>query len=181
MLVVAPQEDSFWALTSRAARAALLAVQGTTLVERQRADAVPWPGAASGLRYRPGTNLIEGALTSAGPGPFVDLDAAEGGLGVTADGWLRCLGCPEQRVGLGIAGLWPGFLAASSPAPPGADDALLVFERSEAGLETRLRLPVEGGVRALTSRVEGRGVRLVAAIEPAGGGSQLLTLDLVRP
>lgn len=181
ILVTAPKEDSFWAMTSRAAHAVLIAVQGAGLIERQQADAVPWPGAALGLRYRPGTNLIEGALTGLGPGPFLDLDSAEGGLAVTADGRLRCLGCRDQRVGLGIAGLWRGFLVASSPAPPGADDALLIFEHSEAGLETPLRLPVDGAVRALTSRVDGRSVRLVAAVAPTTGGSYLLTLDLVRP
>jgi hypothetical protein len=129
-------------MTSRAAHAALIAVQGAGLIERQQADAVPWAGAALGLRYRPGTNLIEGALTSLGPGPFLDLDSAEGGLAVTADGRLRCLGCRDERVGRGLAGLWRGFLVASSPAPPGADDALLIFEHSEAGSKP-LRLPVK--------------------------------------
>lgn len=181
ILVTSAQEDSFWALTSRAAKAALIAVEGARLVERQQADAVPWPGAPLGLRYRPGTNLIEGDLPSLGPGPFLDLDSSQGGVAVTADGRLICPGCPDERVGIGVSGLWRGFLAASSPAPPGADDALLVFERTETGLDTRLRLPVEGAVRALTSRVDERSARLVAAIEPATGGSYLLTLDLVRP
>ncbi len=181
ILVTSAKEDSFWAATSRAAKAVLIAVEGAQLVERQQADAVPWPGAALGLRYRPGTNLIEGASTSLGPGPFLDLDSTEGGLAVTADGRLLCAGCGEVRVGLGLTGLWHGFLATSSPAPPGAGDALLIFERSGTGLDTRLRLPIEGAVRALTSRVDERSAHLVAAIEPAAGGSYLLTLDLVRP
>ena len=52
---------------------------------------------------------------------------------------------------------------------------------TETGVMTRLRLPVEGAVRALSSRVEEHSARLVAAIEPTTGGSYLLSLDLVRP
>ncbi len=180
ILVTSDGDDSFWALTSRGARATLVALEGTRLVERQQADAVPWPGAPLGLRYRPGTNLIEGAPSPFGSAPLLDIDPIAGA--VSAEGRLLCAECRDLRVGSGLAGLWPGFLAASSPAPPGAEDALLILEQVEAaGPVIRLRLPVEGAVRALAGKVDGRAGRLIAVIEPPGGDCYLLTLDLMRP
>lgn len=178
LLVTSAKPDSFWALTSRAARAAFISVEGSRLVERQQADTVPWPAAPQGLRYLPGTNLIEGAPAPFGTGPVLDLDSA---AAISAERRLLCVGCRDQRVGLGLADLWPGFLAVSSPAPPGAQDSLIVLEHTEAGLHTRLRVPVDGGVRALAGRVDQRAARLVAAITVPAEGDYLLVLDLVRP
>ena len=115
-------EGSAWALTSRSPRAVLFGLDGGRLEEREQAAALPWPGAPHGLRYRPGTNLIEATLDDLGDGPFLRLDPR--GLAVTAEGRLRLASAEGGRTldvpaGSGLARLGTELLAVAGPDPPG--------------------------------------------------------------
>ena len=182
LLRVAESDAAFWALTSRSPRALLFAVEDGRLVERQEAAALPWPGCPSGLRYRAGTNLIEGAIAGAPAGPYLGLDDSAPRVAVTTDGSLRTGAAAGPRTGPALAALWPGLVAASSPQPPGEDDAILIVATSGGdGPHLLDSLRVEGSVRALAARARGKAVRLVAAVDEPDGGSRLLVLDLARP
>jgi len=182
LLRVAEHDGALWALTSRTPRATLFALEDGRLVERQQAEALPWPGCPNGVRYRPGTNLIEAAIAGLGAGPFLALDDSVPDVWVTGDGLVR--GEVEgDRVlaGTALAPLWPGAVAASSAQPPGDDDAILVLSTSGPGgprLVDSLR--VDGAVRALAAREHGPIVRLVAAVDERDGSARLLVLDLGR-
>jgi len=182
ILLAVEREGAFWALTSRAPRARLLAVEGGRLIGRHEAEALPWPGSRTGLRFRPGTNLLEGAVAGLGSGPFLELESA--GAAVDGDGHLllAAVDAPQElRVGPSLAGLWPGFLAASAPDPPSGRDSILVVDTQAGPAHVVATIPVEGTVRALASRMEGRVARLVVAVEEAAGTAHLLVLDLGPP
>ncbi len=181
-----PGDDAVWVLTSRSQRATLFAVEkgSRPLVERLQAAALPIPGSPDGLRYRPGTNLLEGTLPGLGPGPFLAFELSDPEVAVDADGQVR-LASPDGpkyaglRAGPALTVLWPGVLAAASAAPPGAVDSILVLAREGAELKLRETLPVSGAVRALAATARGTSVRLVAAVEDPGA-TRLLVLDLRR-
>ncbi len=183
LVAVAPREAALWVMTSRSPKAVLFALEGRRLVRRHEAGALPWPGCVGGLRFRPGTNLIEGNVAALGPGPFLDLATGEADLAVMPDGRLHTASATEVdalRVGPTLAPLFGGLLAASSAEPPGRSDAVLLLAR-EGGWRAIERLPVDGAVRALAARQRGDTARLVAAIDEAGGGTHLLLLELRRP
>lgn len=175
-------DDGVWALTSRAPRAALFAVEGHRLEPRLEAEAVPWPGSESGLRFRSGTNLMEARLASLGLGPFLRLSGPD--LAVDPDGHVR-VGTADGprdtglRAGPALATLWPGTLAAASPSPPQEADAVFLFQRDDTDLRLLESLPMAGSVRALAARVRAGVARLVAAIEE-GDGVHLLVVDLKK-
>lgn len=173
-------EDAFWALTNTRAEAHLFGVAGSGLVTRRRADALPWPGSTEGLRYRAGTNLIEGSLPGLGEGPFLGLDSLEGGAIVSPEGHLTWAGETLQspRVGPTLTRPWPATLVTSTAAPPGEVDALLVIAREASGLRIVARIPVEGSVRALASQRRNRGARLAFAAENSTGIVHLFFIDL---
>jgi hypothetical protein len=179
--ILTPLDDSraFWALTSGASAAALYRIEGRQLLANSEAGALPWSGSPEGLRFRPGTNLIEGRIASLGPGPFL---ALEPGVAVEIDGGLRVSGEASEeaalRVGSSLARLGEGLLAASSAEPPGSEDALLLIEATAQGWRVARTLPVEGAIRALAARPRDRTCRLVAAVEEPGRPSHLLILDL---
>lgn len=167
--VLLPGDDACWALTNGMTRAVLYALEGEKLVERGDAEALPWPEAAHGVRYREGTNLLEGGgsllLT-----PWID------GLAVDGAGRLVALSPTSEaasatpaspRVGGALAALGDGRVAVSSPAPPGAPDRIQVFERQGDVLKKRGEIAVEGSVRALAARRSGATLRLAAAVESA--------------
>jgi len=182
LLRVAEGDRAFWALTSRSDRAQLFAFEDKRLVERQEAYALPWPGCPGGLRYRPGTNLIEGTITAAPAAPYLGLDDTVPGMAVSPEGILRSATGDGPPAGPALAALWPGALAASSPGPPGEDDAILIVATAGAGGPRVLEsLRVEGAVRALAARGRGASVRLVAAVEEPDEAYRLLVLDLARP
>ncbi len=184
LLRVAERDAAFWALTSRSPRALLFAVEDDRLVERQEADALPWPACPEGLRYRPGTNLIEGAVRGLGAGPYLGLDDSALQVAVTADGILVEGAATGPVVGPPLAALWPGVVAAASARPPGEDDSVLIVATSEgAGEGPRVldSLRVDGAVRALAGRVHAESARLVAAVEDVADGPHLLVMDLARP
>jgi hypothetical protein len=182
LLRVAERDAAFWALTSRAPRAMLFAIEEGRLVERQEAEALPWPACPGGVRYRAGTNLLEAAIAGLGTGPFLALDDGAPRVSVSADGLLR--GTPEGSglgAGAALAGLWPEVVAVSSPQPPGEDDAILIVSTSGSeGPRLLDSLRVEGAVRALAGRERGRTARLVAAVEERDRVARLLVMDLAR-
>jgi hypothetical protein len=168
LLTPLDESGAFWALTSRATEATLYRIEGGQLQEVARADALPWAGCAEGLRFQPGTNLIQGRVASLGAGPFLTL---EPGVAVDASGRLRAAEVeteePGPRVGPTLAALGDSLLAASRADPPGSTDAILLLSRGDAGWEVRQTLPVEGAVRALAARPRSGRWRLVAALEEA--------------
>lgn len=179
LVAVAEGERSFWVMTSRVARPTLFGLDGSRILERGNADAVPWPGSRSGLRFRAGTNLIEGAIDGIGDGPFVALDADESPIAVTSEGRLLGLGDPDQRAGASLAVPRPGILLTSTALPPPEADALVAIERRPPHA-TVARLPVDGSVRALAARASGNRSRIVAAVEREDG-THLLALEVGWP
>jgi hypothetical protein len=181
LLQASERESAVWAMTSRSAQPVLFAVEGAELVERQRADAMPFPGCPRGLRFRSGTNLIEGEVEGLGAGPFLDVAAADATFAVSPEGRLLSAERPETapRVGPTLAPLWPGLLAASLPSSPGQDDAVVIFAPSAA--VPVATCPVPGPVRAVAARVHGDTARLAVAFDETEGRSSLLTFDVPRP
>jgi hypothetical protein len=167
-LIAGPAGGSVWVMTSRAPRAVLFDIERRGLRPRSEAEALPWPG-VPGLRFRLGTNLIEGALGDH-PGPFV---AVAPGAAVAADGTLLVSGmtASELRAGNALALLWPGWLVTSSNRPPAEEDALVVVSPDRVAFE----LKVAGSVSALAARVEHEKA-LVAVATPA----DLLVVELSR-
>lgn len=179
-------ERSAWAATSRARGAVLFGVDDAALVERQRADAVPWPRSPGGLRFRPGTDLIEGSVEGLGSGPFLHLE--ESGLAVDREGRLLGGSGPneELRFGPTLAALWPRHLAVSTAAAPGERDAVLVLSLAPPLAPRPIaELPVPGSVRALAARTAANRAWLVAAVEAMGALSgpqtSLVVFELAIP
>lgn len=180
-----PGREGTWALTSTSPEALLVEAEGGRLALRTRAQAAPWKGAPTGLRFRAGSDWLEGSLPGLGAGPFLSLEAPD--LAVTPAGELleaaadgpRRLG---PRVGPALARLWDGWLAAGSAAPPGGRDEVLLIERGNGGPTEAQPLPVEfeGAVRALAAGPRGEARRLAVAVEPLGGGAYLELLELRR-
>lgn len=168
-----PSDSAVWILTDAATEASLLAVSGEALAHRSDARSLPWAGSADGLRFRPGTSLVEGRIPGLRAGPFLTIVAAPGGLlAVRPDGRLlraRPDG-PEDtglRVGSALAGLWPGIVAASSPRPPGTADEVLLLSLDPSPAVAS-RLPVEGTITALAGASAGSTAELVAAVAEPG-------------
>ena len=166
--LLAATEDAVWVERSGLRQALLLAVdEAGAIVERGQAEAFPWPGCPRGLRYREGTNLLEGVVEGLGDGPFL---AVAAGVGVDQEGRVR-LATPEGprpsglRAGPALVSLGGGLFAAASASAPGPADTILIFERD--GDELRLLQEVEapGAVRALATAPGERAARLVAAVE----------------
>lgn len=176
LLAVAEKEQAFWAMTSRVARPALFGVDGTRVVERSSADAVPWPGSRSGLRFRAGTNLLEGQVDGLGAGPFLAVNADEGALAVTGEGRMVGLGDGDQRVGASLAVPRAGVVLTSTALPPPEADALVALERKPP-FATLARLPVDGSIRAIAARAAGPRSRIVAAVEREDG-THLLAVEV---
>ena len=177
------RDAAVWAMTSRSPRAVLFAVEGATLAEREQAEALPFPGCARGLRFRTGTNLVEGDVEGLGSGPFLDLAAADVLVAVSGEGqWLSSAPRDEAapaRLGPSLAPLWPGWVAASTAAPPGRDDAVLVVPST--GGPPAVSCAAPGPVRAIAARIHGDTAGLAVAVDQADGRSALLVFDLPRP
>jgi len=180
MLWAPAPDEPVWVLEAGAAEAVLLEVRGDRLAERSRAAAVPWPGAASGLRYRIGTPLLEGLPPPFGADPVLAIEALPSGtLVVSADARLVLPdGTPtELRVGPSLAWLWPNLAAAPSAEPPGPRDSILIIALSPTAASRIDSIEVAGAVRALGAKADGAQVRLVAGVDD-GGESHLLLLRL---
>ena len=186
VLRAAEGESACWALTSRASRAILFTVEGSRLTPTHQADALPWPRAAAGARFRPGTNLIDVALPGV-EGPVLAMEPDAGWV-VDADGGLARAGRasgPEAgrgraaaRTGAAVALLWPGLLAAAAPDPPGERDRIVLLRETDASVAGSL--PVDGAVRALAARRQGGGALLAAALEDPAGGFRIALFSLAE-
>jgi hypothetical protein len=179
LLHVVEEDQAVWALASTRDKAVLFTLQSGRLAERQQAAALPWPRCRSGLRYRAGTNLLEGEVDGLGTGPFLTLDAFTASA-VAADGRLLVVGAAATnlRVGPTLGPLWSGHIAASSALPPGSDDALLVLAREGSTLRAVGRVPMRGAVRALATRPREGRARVVAAVVEGSGQTSLMALEL---
>ncbi len=173
-------DEPVWVLEAAAAEAVLLEVRGDRLVERSRAAALPWPGAASGLRYRIGTQLLEGLPPPFGPDPGLTVEKLPPGtLVVSADAHLLLPdGTPtDLRVGPSLAWLWSDVVAAPSARPPGPRDSIQIIALSPTSATRIDSIEVAGAVRALAARTGGTQIRLVVGVDD-GGKSHLLLLRL---
>jgi hypothetical protein len=179
LLNVVEEDRAVWALASTRDQAVLFTLQSGRLAEGEQAAALPWPRCRSGLRYRPGTNLLEGEVDGLGPGPFLTLDAVAAAA-VAPDGRLLVAGTGPGavRVGPTLGPLWSRHLAASSAAPPGEDDALLVLAREGGTLRRVGHVALGGPVRALATRPRDGRARVVAAVTEAAGETRLVALEL---
>jgi hypothetical protein len=177
----APDDDGGWMLRSGWAEAALLSLDGEALAITSGADALPWPGAGKGVRFRSGTSLIEGPLNGLGDGPYVAV-APDGTAAVDPDGRLlladHVAAADAPRVGSAVARPWPGLVVASSPAAPDAEDALLLIRLDPPHVVARL--PVSGRIRAIAVRASGAHGTVLAAVE-SEGGTEVVRFDLRRP
>ena len=174
-----PAEAAAWVLTSRSPRAVLFGLEGGRLEERQQAEALFWPRTPRGLRYRPGTNLLEGAVADLGDGPFLRLDPR--GAALTPDGrlWLGSAEGPravDVKAGGGLARPSPDLIAVAGGDPPGPRDAVRLLDARDPGRLLQ-SLPVDGAVRALGARGTSARMRLVAAVEEERG-THLVLIDL---
>jgi hypothetical protein len=175
-------EDALWVLRSGRARAVLLAFdEAGRLRERVQSDAIPWPSCPHGLRYRAGTNLLEGEAEGLGDGPFL---AVAGGLAVDAAGRLLVAtsGGPRPstlRAGPSLVSLGNGLFAAASAAAPGPRDTVLLLQRDGDELRLLSEIPVEGAVRALAAVPMDGMARLEAAVE-SGDRVRLVTFEIRR-
>ena len=177
VISAATHDQAFWAMTNARPRAVLLGVAGGHLVERSEGDALPWPGVEGGLRFRPGTNLLEGQTRRFGPTPLLAI-APDGVAAAVADD-ARLLGPGADtglHVGPTLAQLWDGWIAASSADPPGIADSLLLLRTGDGRLLDSFS--IEGAIRALAGNIEGDPARLAAAVEPVSGGTALEMIEL---
>jgi hypothetical protein len=178
-----------WVLTNHRARAHLVDLGGDRVTERAEAEAFPWPGSSTGLRFREGTTWIEGEVEGVGSGPFLALARDAGAVAVSTDArLLSSFAVPGSAsegeddrplVGPTLATPWPGWLAASTAAPPGASDRLLLLESSSGRFAEAAAIEVEGAIRAVASRGAGATARLALVTERAGR-FRLVFLDLER-
>lgn len=179
LIVGRPDERAAWLVSSYAEGARLVRVDGARLVLGDTADAAPWPGAPEGLRFRPGTNLIDGLATGDGAQLIVALDPVSRAV-VREDGMLLVDAVPTgMRVGSAIASPWPRTLVASAPDPPAVEDALLVLRYVGSGWQEALKIRVPGVVSALAAR-GGSGASDVVVALVSAAGPELLRLEL-RP
>jgi hypothetical protein len=179
VLLALESESACWAMTSRAERASLFSLDGGKLTAVQQADALPWPRAPGGLRFRPGTNLLEVAAAGI-EGPVLAIEPDEGWF-VEADGVLVRAGSADppaarRRAGPAVTRVWPGLLAAAAPEPPGEHDRILLFRDSRPDVAGAVT--VEGAVRALASHRRGTTAILAAALEDTAGGFRLGLFEL---
>jgi hypothetical protein len=178
--VLLPGDDACWALTSGMTRAVLYALEGDRLVERGDAEALPWPEAAHGLRFREGTNLLEDGgtllLTPRVDGFAVNAAARLVELSPTVE--PGAVPAASPRVGGTLAGLGGGRVAVSSPSAPGTPDRIQIFERRGDGLQKRGEIALEGTVRALAARRSRSALRIAAAVETAASERMVLVVGV---
>jgi hypothetical protein len=180
VLLPAVGDASLWVLSNRAGGAVLFARDSGRLWARAEAEALPWPGSRAGLRYRPGTNLLEGSLPGIGDGPF--LHVAPGALAAVGPGGRLLLpGASTERaplVGPCLAPLWSPLLAGASADPPGATDRLLLVDTRTGQVAEGMR--VDGAIRSLASRPTPQGARVALGVVEPDGVSRLVVVELRR-
>ena len=179
MLLLADGGSSCWVLATGRERAFLFDVSANALEPRAEAAALPWPELPDGLRYAGGTHRLRAGVAEAPP--LLRILPGSEAIAVDARGQLSVGGVDAGlTAGPTLAALWPATLATSLPVPPRASDEIVVLALDSTPPEIVVRIPVEGAVRALASRVEGRDIRLAAGLELAEGGFRILLLDLTQ-
>jgi hypothetical protein len=187
LIVMDPESDAAWIVTNRSIRTWLVAWSDDRLSLRAEAEAAPVPGSVRALRYREGTNWIDGTVPHLGSGPFLAIELAERDWAVTTSARLLSTNAKvvkdeseRLRVGPTLAALWPGWLATSTDHGPGSGDALLILARHKGIVREVAALPTDESIRALASRHAGTHMRLAVASETATGATRLILLDLKR-
>jgi len=159
LLVLAP--ETVWVATNQLHRALLVRLGGGLPIE-SRAERLPWPGAAAGLRHLEGTDLLDGRIAGLPPGPYLDLVP---GLGLSPHGRLLDSRGPAAGLRLGppLCLPWPDLLIASGAAPPSDHDELVAVALLPAPrVLDRVRLP--GTVRGLALDVRSHAPRVLVVV-----------------
>ena len=142
--------DTVWVATNRREGAVLYSTESDRLWEVERAAALPWPGVARGLTYRPGTNLLEGEMAEVGPGPFIRVGD---GWAIDGDGKFRVQGITAPwKAGSAAVRLGPRRFMTSGAGAPGAHDLqqfLSIAEDGKAAWEWQDVMEVFGTLTAL--------------------------------
>jgi hypothetical protein len=190
LIVVDSDASAAWVTTNRCDHAALIEWNGERLAVRAEADALPWPGSETGLRYREGMDWLDGELPALGSGPFLAIESRGSRLAVAPDARVVLAGRSRERadaepgggtrVGPTLAPLWPESVAASTARPPGAGDALLVLTVDGAQVRVESALETEEAIRALASRPVGSAMRIAMATRDAEGHVRIAILDARR-
>jgi hypothetical protein len=185
MIALAAESRDAWVLTNSMARAVLVGVEQDRLVLGATADAIPWPGLPGGIRYREGTNVLQGVVPEENPQRLIGLAPGRSDIAVDDDGELLALAPGAAhveegiRVGPVLAGLGSDDIIASSADPPGDHDTLVLVHRDGDEWTTRRCLTVSGAVTALAARLAaGRAHVACACSLPGGTAWTLLTFDV---
>ncbi len=185
MIALAEESHDAWVLTNSVTRAVLVGVEQDRLVLRATAGAIPWPGLPGGIRYREGTNVLQGVIPEEDPQRLIGLAPGRSDIAVDDDGELLVLAPGSARavegvrVGPVLAGLGSEDIIASSADPPGDHDDLILVHRDGDQWTTRRCLTVSGAVTALAARLAaGRAHVACACSLPGGTAWTLLTFDL---
>jgi hypothetical protein len=172
----------FWALRSGWTEALLLTCSEDgappALTPGEKAAALPWPGASNGLRFRAGTNILEGEVRGLGEGPFLAV-TPDGAWAVDTEGRLEIPGMPPTApacVGSVMARPWPEVALTASASEP---DALLSVLPDEGGPRLTRLVEIAGRIRALAALATGDAASVLLAVDRPGGHS-LLRVELPR-
>lgn len=178
-----PGDPAAWLLSSHAPRARLVRIEGGSLVLDAEADAAPWPEAPEGLRFRAGTNLLEGLELDGSRPALIAVDPAAGAAVLEDGGLLVGAVLTEARAGGAVATLWPGALVVSSAEPPGSSDTLVVRSRAGKAWSSGSALRIPGSVRAVAALpTETGAARVAVALARASGGVELRMFEArLRP
>jgi hypothetical protein len=183
LLRVAAGTPDFWVLRTGWPEALLFTYQdgdGGVWVTKGGAEAIPWPLAPNGLRFRPGTNVIEGTIDGLTGSSFLAL-SADGAVAVDADNLLHHPdGGVPLRVGAAAARPWADVALTASPtlSPPDSLLAIRLPLSAETPATTLARL--DGRVEALTTFVEKDQAVVLVAIETPESSHVILRLDVRR-
>ena len=178
--IIVAEAGAFWVGTNTNEGAVLFATEGGRLQETERAGALPFAGSPMGARLPAGTNLVEVTIPGLGSGPHLRAGGGASPWAIAPDGRLGAAhGWTGVHVGSAAALLWPGTWIASSPAPPGAGDALLVTRGGPEPPDEVLAFPAPAAVTAIGARWVGDRA-LVAAAVAEGGRHRLVLVEVAH-
>jgi hypothetical protein len=174
----------FWVLRSGWPEALLFAYEegahGITWIAKGGALALPWPEATNGLRFRPGTNVLEGVVEGLPGTSFLAL-SADGALGVDAEGVLHHPdGGPALRVGSAVARPWTDVALATAPVFGPVDSLLAIPLPLSPGAVAKTVASVDGAIQALATFVEKDSAVVLVGVRATDATYQVLRIDLRR-